>query len=35
MLGTLAGDDTIFLAVKGREAQRRLVRQLQGLVRPE
>ena len=32
VLGTLAGDDTIFLAVKGRDAQRRLIRQLQALV---
>jgi transcriptional regulator of arginine metabolism len=33
VLGTLAGDDTIFLAVKDRGAQRRIIRQLQHLVR--
>jgi transcriptional regulator of arginine metabolism len=33
VLGTLAGDDTIFLAVKDREAQRRIIRHLQRLVR--
>lgn len=33
VVGTLAGDDTIFLAVKDREAQRRTIRQLQRLVR--
>ncbi len=33
VVGTLAGDDTIFLAVKDREAQRRIMRHLQRLVR--
>ena len=33
VVGTLAGDDTIFLALKGRDAQRRIVRQFQRLVR--
>jgi transcriptional regulator of arginine metabolism len=32
VLGTLAGDDTIFLAVKDQDAQRRLFRRLQGFV---
>jgi transcriptional regulator of arginine metabolism len=31
VVGTLAGDDTIFVAVKDREAQRRLVRQIRKL----
>jgi transcriptional regulator of arginine metabolism len=31
VVGTLAGDDTIFVAVKDREAQRRLMRQLRKL----
>jgi transcriptional regulator of arginine metabolism len=31
VVGTLAGDDTIFVAVKDRDAQRRLVRQLRKL----
>lgn len=33
VLGTLAGDDTIFIAVKDRTAQRRTIRQLQRFVR--
>ena len=31
VVGTLAGDDTIFVAVRDREAQRRLVRQVRKL----
>ena len=32
VVGTLAGDDTIFVAVRDREAQRRLARQVRKLV---
>lgn len=32
LLGTIAGDDTIFLAVRNRKAQARLARELQRLV---
>ncbi len=34
LLGTIAGDDTIFVAVKDAAAQRRLVRQLRRLASP-
>ncbi|HXG45463.1 MAG TPA: hypothetical protein VNJ71_11960 [Gemmatimonadales bacterium] len=34
LLGTIAGDDTIFIAVKDAAAQRRLVRQLRRLATP-
>jgi transcriptional regulator of arginine metabolism len=33
VIGTIAGDDTIFLAVKGRPAQQRVLRQLRRLAR--
>jgi transcriptional regulator of arginine metabolism len=34
VVGTLAGDDTIFLALKDRKSQRRVAEQLRGMIGP-